>query len=192
MTTFTPLIILNQLLDPYQPISSIIRQIVSTTNNSRFYFQTSSVKFLFTFLFFNFLFLSVHAQIDREQQPSSDMPGFQIKSNRLYGKLIDNKTGKPVEAASVQLFLADNDSIVSGMLSKPNGDFSFSEIPAEKNLKVVITAIGYEPLEQVIEISPGKQNRSVKIDKDLGNIELEANVQVLGGVTVVSNKPVLE
>lgn len=150
------------------------------------------MKFLFIFIFFNFLFLSVHAQIDREQQPSSDIPGFQIKSNRLYGKLIDVKTGKPVEAASVQLYLADNDSIVSGMLSKPNGDFSFSEIPAEKNLKVVITAIGYEPLEQVIEISPGNRNRNAKINKDLGNIGLEANVQVLSGVTVVSNKPVLE
>ena len=95
------------------------------------------MKFLFTFLFFNLLFLSVHAQIDREQQPSSDIPGFQIKSNRVYGKLIDAKTGKPVEAASVQLFLADNDSIVSGMLSKPNGDFSTQEtkLPLSNNYK---------------------------------------------------------
>ena len=140
----------------------------------------------------HFFFITIHAQIDREQQPVSDVPGFQIKSNRLYGKLIDQKTGKPVEAASVQVFIADKDSIITGMLSKPNGDFSFSDIPSGQNLKVVISAIGYEPFEQIIQASSPAQGRNASMDKDLGNIELEANVQVLGGVTVVSNKPILE
>lgn len=120
------------------------------------------------------------------------MPGLQIQSSRLYGKLVDQKTGKPVEAASVQLFAADSDSIITGMLSKPNGDFSFSDIPAGTSFKVIISAIGYEPFEQTIEASGAGQGRNAKIDKDLGNIELEANVQVLGGVTVVSNKPIME
>lgn len=150
------------------------------------------MKFFFVLLFLNLFFIATHAQIDREHQPASEIPGFQVKSNRLYGKLIDQKTGKPIEAASVQLFLADKDSIVTGMLSKPNGDFSFSDIPAGQKLKVVISAIGYEPLEQIIETSSAEQGRDAKSDKDLGNIELEENVQVLGGVTVVSNKPVLE
>src|SRR5688500_4759438 len=150
------------------------------------------MKFFLAVLFLNLFFSAAQAQIDREQQPASDIPGFQVKSNRLYGKLIDQKTGKPIEAASVQIFLADKDSIITGMLSKPNGDFSFSDIPAGQNLKVVISAIGYEPLQQIIESRSASQGRNTKIDKDLGNIELEANVEVLGGVTVVSNKPVLE
>ncbi|MGZ8517117.1 MAG: carboxypeptidase-like regulatory domain-containing protein, partial [Chitinophagaceae bacterium] len=88
------------------------------------------MKFFLIVLLLNLFFIATHAQIDREQQPAPDIPGFQVKSSRLYGKLIDEKTGKPIEAASVQLFLADKDSIVTGMLSKPNGDFSFSDIPA--------------------------------------------------------------
>ncbi|MGZ8524200.1 MAG: outer membrane beta-barrel protein [Chitinophagaceae bacterium] len=150
------------------------------------------MKFFLIVLLLNLFFIATHAQIDREQQPAPDIPGFQVKSSRLYGKLIDEKTGKPIEAASVQLFLADKDSIVTGMLSKPNGDFSFSDIPAGQKLKVVISAIGYEPVEQIIEISLTDRGGDAKSDKDLGNIELEAHVQELGGVTVVSNKPVLE
>jgi outer membrane receptor protein involved in Fe transport len=140
----------------------------------------------------NVCFLSLNAQIEREQQPASDIPALQIQSNRLYGKLVDEKTGKPVEAASVQLFFADNDSILTGMLSKPNGDFSFADLPTGKNFKVVISAIGYEPFEQLIDVPAAAQGRNSKIDKDLGNIQLEANVQVLGGVTVVSSKPIME
>ena len=100
------------------------------------------------------------------------------------------KSGKPVEAASVQVLLADSDSIVAGMLTKPNGDFSFPDIDAGQNIKIVISAIGYAPVEQTIAANEaGMEN---KINKDLGNIELEMEAQVLGGVTVVSNKPVLE
>ncbi|MGZ8557412.1 MAG: TonB-dependent receptor domain-containing protein [Chitinophagaceae bacterium] len=150
------------------------------------------MKFLNTFLLFIFLSFTSYAQIEREQQPAPDMPSLKLNSNRLYGKLIDKKTGRPVEAASVQLFLADKDSIVTGMLSKANGDFSFSDLPAFRNYKVVISAVGYEPTEQLIETAAGRETRNATIEKDLGNIMLEADVQELGGVTVVSNKPVLE
>jgi outer membrane receptor protein involved in Fe transport len=148
------------------------------------------MKFLYILLFSNFLYLSIQAQVERDQQPSPDVPGLKINSNRLYGKLIDKKTGKPIEAASVQVFLASSDSVITGMLSKPNGDFSFTDLNAGQDLKLVISAIGYTLYEQTIEAGgTGIRN---KIDKDLGNIELEGEVQVLGGVTVVSNKPVLE
>ncbi len=147
------------------------------------------MRFFTTFLVFNLFFLSAYAQIEREQQPTSDLPGLQLKSNRIYGKLVDKRSGKGIEAASVQLFLADKDSTVTGMLSKPNGDFSFSDIPTGKKLKVLISAIGYEPLEQIIEaVAEGPAT----MDKDLGNIMLQPDVQELSGVTVVSNKPVLE
>ena len=142
------------------------------------------------FLAFTVIFISIHsvqAQIDREQQPTPEVPGMKINVSRLYGKLVDKNTGKGIEAASVQVFKAGTDSLVTGMLSKPNGDFSFENIPRNTPLKIVISAIGYELHEQ--EITPSAQNAN---DRDLGNIQLAADVQILGGVTVVSNKPVLE
>ena len=63
---------------------------------------------------------------------------------------------------------------------------------ASQNYKVVISAVGYESIEQIIDVTTAKGNRNATIDKDLGNIMLQADVQELGGVTVVSNKPVLE
>ena len=62
------------------------------------------MKFFTIFLIFNLLSIAIYAQIEREQQPASDIPGLKKNSSRLYGKLIDKKTGKPLEAASVQLF----------------------------------------------------------------------------------------
>ena len=148
------------------------------------------MKFFYISFLSNFLFLTIFAQEEREQHPASNIPGIKINSNRLYGKLVDKKTGKPIEAASVQVLLADQDSVITGMLSKPNGDFNFPDLSAGQDIKLVISAIGYVPLEQTIEANAAGSNN--KIDKDLGNIELEADVQLLGGVTVVSNKPVLE
>ena len=145
------------------------------------------MRFFSIFVVFNLLCFTIHAQVDRDQQPTTDLPGMQITTNRLYGKLIDKKSGRGIEAASVQIYHAGKDSIVSGMLSKANGDFSFMDIPAGQEIKIIISAIGYTSFEQVIAI--GAQN---KIEKDLGNIELEPDIQVLGGVTVTANKPVLE
>ncbi|HZI53253.1 MAG TPA: outer membrane beta-barrel protein, partial [Chitinophagaceae bacterium] len=137
-----------------------------------------------------FLVPGIHAQIDRDQQPTADAPGMRINSSRLYGKLVDNKTGKGIEAASVQLYQAGSDSMVGGMLTKANGDFSFEDLEAGDSLRIVITAIGYDSLEQNIELNTG--NRSMMFEKDLGNIVLKPRAQELGNVTVISNRPALE
>lgn len=145
------------------------------------------MKFILT-LFVTLLFvLCVNAQIEREQQPSQDVPGMRINASRVFGKLVDKNTGKGIEAASVQLYKTNSDTLITGMLTKPNGDFSFNDVSSVNGFRLAISAIGYQPYEQTIE--PG--GRTVN-ERDLGNIELMADVQELGGVTVVSNKPVLE
>ena len=145
------------------------------------------MKFILT-IFISYLFVqTLEAQIEREQQPAPEIPGMRINSNRLYGKLVDKNTGKGIEAASVQLFRSGTDSIITGMLSRQNGDFSFQDVEMGRGLRIVISAIGYQPLEQNIESTV--QNIT---DKDLGNIVLEPDIQVLGGVTITSNKPILE
>lgn len=127
--------------------------------------------------------LSTRAQVEREQ-PIPDHPVIQVNSNRIYGKLIDKNTGKGIEAASVQLFAGD--SLIRGMLTRPNGDFSFDNLPRETRFRVQVSAIGYEPYEQVVDPA------DAVLQRDLGNIILQSDVKQLGGVTVVASRPALE
>lgn len=129
-------------------------------------------------------------QIDREPPPGTEIPGLKITNSRLFGKLVDNLSGKGIEAASVQVFLVRNDSLITGMLSKPNGDFSFYDLPGGGDIRILMSAIGYEPVEQIVPLS--QVDAGEKFERDLGNIRLEASVQELGGVTIVSTKPLLE
>src|SRR6187399_3198482 len=92
----------------------------------------------------------LHAQIDRDAQGSADLPGIHVKTTRLFGKLVDPKNGKGMEGASVQLFIEKNDSLIGGMLSKPNGDFSFLNLPEKDSVRIIISAVGYEPWERVV------------------------------------------
>lgn len=139
---------------------------------------------LFLYVFF-FFAVSTQAQVEREQ-PVPDQPVIQINTNRIYGKLVDKNSNKGIEAASVQLFVGD--SLIRGMLTRPNGDFSFDNLPRQTKFRLQISAIGYESYEQVIE--PAAE--ATVQQRDLGNIILQSDVKQLGGVTVVASRPALE
>lgn len=151
------------------------------------------MKYCLLFLF-AFNVFQLNAQVDREQQPANDVAMLKILSNKLYGKLLDKATAKPVEAASVQLFSGSSgkDSMITGMLTKANGDFSFDNLPALKQFRLLISAIGYAPWEQIITPEYGKAGGQDKFRIDLGNISLEGEVKQLGGVVVTASRPALE
>ena len=143
------------------------------------------------FAFAAILFLSpALAQNEREgEQIPSSQTQVKVGGNRLYGKLVTETTGKGIEAASVQLFVGD--SLIRGMLSKANGDFSFDNLPANTAFTLQISAIGFEPVIQKIEAEGGTEGRG-DFNKDMGNIPLNAEVKQLGGVVVTSSRPALE
>jgi len=143
-------------------------------------------------LFFLLIFTTTHAQTDGDRQPAPDISTLQIRTSRLFGKLVDEKTGKGIEAASVQLLLAKNDSLVDGMLTPANGDFSFLNPPAADSFRIVISAIGYEPWKQTIHVNNLTKTADAKFEKDLGNISLQAQVKQLENVTVTGSRPALE
>lgn len=151
------------------------------------------MKFLVFFTACFFLSFNVLAQIDREPQPE-EMPGGDIRirtaSTIVYGKLIDKSTGKGIEAASVQLFdTGDNkDSLITGMLSRANGDFRFQDLPKQNNFRLVVSALGYETWEQLVTFGNSQRGEA----KDLGNIALDMAVKQLGTVVVTSSRPALE
>lgn len=120
-------------------------------------------------------------------------PGGQ-RTGSIYGKVLDAKTGKPVEFAPVQLFGSKFDTITKqakqtvagGQLSQSNGDFNIENIPVGKyTLKVL--AMGYQKVELpvVLEAKPGQS----VIVKDLGNIRLRPDSHLLKEVVVDGSDP---
>jgi outer membrane receptor protein involved in Fe transport len=129
----------------------------------------------------------------------------------FYGKLIDSKTGKPVEFASVQLIQNKLDTatkkrkdvVINGMLTKANGEFRLENIPLFGQFKLHVTAIGFKDLTQPVsfefKMGMGGGNNGGDptamlgmLDKDLGNIKMEIDEKVLSAVTVTSSKSGLQ
>jgi outer membrane receptor protein involved in Fe transport len=130
----------------------------------------------------------------------------QMNIGHFYGRIIDKATNKGLEAASVQLIQnrfdtatkKRTDAIIGGMLTKPNGDFSIENLPLFGQFKLLITAIGYKPIEQKVafdvKMGPGvdMQKAMQAVDKDLGNIKMEQDASVLQDVTVTGSKPLIQ
>ncbi len=154
---------------------------------------------LFTIAFFHSF--TSWCQIDKEPIPENDNSVIRIASrNRVYGKVIDLQK-KPVESASVQIIttvkdpngLQTKDSTVAAMLTRPNGDFDFQNIPQSDSLQIVISVIGYGPHSEYISFEKNESgvggNGQVK---DVGNIVMVRQAQKLDAVTIVLDKPALQ
>lgn len=125
-------------------------------------------------------------------------------TGRLYGKIVEANSGKPVEFASVQLIQNKIDTVtkkraeavINGMLTRANGDFSLESVPVFGPLKLRVTAIGFKQIDQTVsfDIKPGGDMSAVMgaLDKDLGNIKIEIEEKVLGNVTVTAERPGLQ
>ncbi|MGN6165570.1 MAG: TonB-dependent receptor domain-containing protein [Flavisolibacter sp.] len=129
-----------------------------------------------------------------QEETAPPVPLIQINSNALYGKVIDGKTNKGIDAVSVQLYKIKSDgsdSLITAMLTKPNGDFRFRNLQQQDSLKLVLTAVGYANQELSIDFS-NKQDNQEALQKDLGNLLLTQNVQMLAGIVITAQKPAME
>lgn len=127
------------------------------------------------------LAFNVSAQWPSGGGKGKGMPMTNMNIARLYGKVLDAKTKKPVEFAAVALLWFDKDSAMAGCLAKTNGDFALENL-SFGGYRLRITFPGYKTHEQRIFVN--MQN----VDKDLGNIMLEPDAAVLNEVTVVEDK----
>ena len=134
--------------------------------------------------------------------------GGQQLTGRFYGKLVDAKSVKPIEFASIQLLQNKFDSaakkrkevIISGMLTKANGEFSLENIPAFGKFKLRVTVVGFKPYEREVAFDlkmGGSGNGDFSsmlsgLDKDLGNIKIDTDEKVLDNVTVIATNPGLK
>ncbi len=127
--------------------------------------------------------------------------GGQQLSGRLYGKILESKSGKAVEFASVQLVQSKLDTItknrketvIGGMLTRTNGEFSIENVPVFGPLQLKVTGIGFKEYTQNIsfDVKRGGDPSAMMdaLDKDLGNIKIEIEEKILGNVTVTSERP---
>ena len=132
----------------------------------------------------------------------------QMNVGHFYGKVVDAKTNKGIDAASVQLILnrGGKDSVVAGMFTKGNGDFSLENLAIFGNYRLKISAIGFTTVEQKVSFDlkmggggaqgqggqPDMSQALAAIDKDLGNIKLQEDSKVLESVTVSASKPLIQ
>jgi len=121
--------------------------------------------------------------ISKAQMPGMPKGMKDPKLGRVYGKVIDAATGKPVEYASVQVLWFSKDSLLGGTLVKENGDFAVDGLPSFGQVRVRIKFIGYKDYLQKVYIVPPD-----KVDQDLGDIKLLVDDKMLKEVDVVAEK----
>ena len=115
-------------------------------------------------------------------------------TGHFYGKIVDSKTNKGLNGATVQLIRSVTDSTsaardipVGTGFTETNGDFSFDNIVIRGKLTLRVTNVGYTDVSMPVSLDAGNA------DKDLGNIKLEASQATLAGVVVTSSaKPFFE
>src|ERR1043165_9963358 len=96
---------------------------------------------------------STHAQTQTAAPATSGRPSSarQIpRMGKMYGKLLDNKTGKAIGDASVSLVQAQNGKkvLVGNQIAEGNGEFSLDNLPMVGQFELVITAVGYKDYHQ--------------------------------------------
>ncbi len=159
--------------------------------------------------------LALSISLNLFAQPPAGRTG--MNAGHIYGKVVDAKSNRGIDGASLQLTGNRMDSATKKMvpytlragITLPNGDFDFDQIPVMGKLTLRVSAIGYTEATQVIDFGFGgrgagnrpsgggngegnMQNLMSMIDRDLGNIKLEPMEGTLENVTVTSVKQLFE
>ncbi len=144
--------------------------------------------------------LSVNAQ---NRMPGRQGGQGQMSIARFYGKIVDASNNKGIDAASVQLIQSKFDSAsgkqkdisVAGQLTS-KGNFSLENLSPSGKYRLVVTAIGYAPIDKTVQFDVKRggnpSDMMNNLDKDLGNIKMQIDAQQLSEVKVVASKPMFQ
>jgi ferric enterobactin receptor len=137
------------------------------------------------------------------QMPQSINISASAKNNgHVYGKITD-ADGKPVSGASVLILQQKVDTatkrmkmiLVTGIITKANGDFDFPGLPVTGKLQIRVSNSGYKQLTDDVSFMPKKPVGIAgppSFEKDMGNIKLETDSKTLSTVTVTGVAPALK
>ena len=140
------------------------------------------------------------------QYPGGGARGGQsMNLGHFYGKVVDDVTGKPIEAASIELtqnkmdtaLKKRRDFVVAVMLTDKKGEFSIDKLPVLTTYQLIITAIGYRTLSQKVAFNLKMNGSDMSqmlnaVDRDLGNIKLVQNAEQLKEVVVTAEKSMVQ
>ena len=133
-----------------------------------------------------FIFLLLLVSISFSQygqgRPGKGKPG----GCEISGFVIDSKTNKPIEYASISIIMADG-NVQTGGITNYNGEFKIDGIKPG-NYSIVIEFMGYS----TITIADVKLSYREQMKKNLGKIILESSVLQLEAVKVIDDKPIYE
>lgn len=149
---------------------------------------------------------SLSAQVPGYQgRPQGNRADANMNAGRIFGKVLDGATGKPMEAASVQLTQSKMDTTthqmkditIAAALTNKKGEFSIDKLSLFGKKQIIISAVGYQPVisDVQFDFKPGGGDMSQMMnatDKDLGNFKLDPVAQKLEGVVVTAQKPMLQ
>ncbi len=166
-------------------------------------FQNRTMRKPLLALLCSIAFISLQAQMPGGRQGGQGGGNAQAMSGRVYGKIVDAKTNKGIEGVSVQYIQSKfdtvtrkrKDTVLSGMFTRNNGDFALEGLPMFGNFRLKVTAIGYKAVEQKVafEMRGGDMSAALSaLDKDLGNIKMETDAQVMEQVTVTGQKSLVQ
>src|SRR4051812_43440215 len=101
------------------------------------------------YLLFLFIICSLftYAQMPGGASPKDMAKVMKDIKGRVYGKIIDANTKKPVEYTSVVVLWFNKDSILGGGLTAENGEFNIEGLPAMGGFRLRATQIGYKTYE---------------------------------------------
>lgn len=135
-----------------------------------------------------FLFTLLFSLLAKPQGPPAGgnkdmMKALKDIKGRVYGKIIDAKTKKPVEFASVTVLWYNKDSLLGGTLTKENGEFNIENLPSMGGFRLRVTQIGYKTYETKFYVQLPS-----KLEQDLGDIQFQVDEKLLNEVEVTAEK----
>src|SRR5665647_37311 len=156
-------------------------------------------------IYLTLIALCIYTSLFAQYPGGGGRGGQSMNLGHFYGKVLDENTGKPLEAASIQLTQNKMDTVtkkrrefvVAAMLTDKKGEFSIDKLPVLASYQLLITAIGYKTYNEKIafnlKMSGGDMSQMLNaVDKDLGNIKMVHDAQQLQGVVVTSSQNLLQ
>lgn len=83
------------------------------------------------------------------------LTSFAQKSASIKGIVADSLTKAKLEYATVAVVNAIDTSLVSYTVTKDDGTFSLTGLPASRHLKLIISYVGYQTYRQLLDLKPG-------------------------------------
>lgn len=106
------------------------------------------------------------------------------QKGQLVGKVIDKQSNEPMLYVTVSVHDFSDSTLITGGITDANGTFIIKDVPLGAKYLFKTSFIGYETLFEQIDFT------NVKL-VDIGNVIMFPSAQVLDGVDIVADKPVV-